>query len=668
MRARLSERAYIPLGTCLILLMMWGFVIVQIANDRHRTAMAAAQENQSRVEGFQQYVLRTLAVADLALDHAAVTYGPVLAGNAARISATTDPAMKEAPFVSVVLQQSGKVLVVEGLGEHSLSTSQLLRARKEIRSGHLKAYVSPPLWNSADHNYLIAVSRSFGDVTATAWLRPRTFTDFADRVRFTDSDLISLIGLDGITRARRTGNRFSTGEDLRGRLVMARQAAHPNGSYIGPSSVDQVPHYFSHRRLPEYGLFATSGISSQLVQTRPTWGEWLYWLLLVLASIAIVGCAVLLAKATARKRVQVADLGQANRRFAEAQRLASVGDWNFDFRTGSVQWSETLCEMYQRPADQAVSSLADLSQYFDSEDQLQIAEALERIAATGDSEEYTIEAHLPDGSTTWHQIVAAATLNEDDKIIGVHGTDQDISERRRVEVLEAQLANHSRTDAMNALAATLAHELNQPLASASNYLAAAMRSLSKETGFDATYCIGIIESAAQQIHDTGDIIKGARELVSNEAKTLEPVLLEPVIAEALHLLEGLPGLEELTVDTDVSDELTVLGRKSQLRQVFFNLLKNGFEAARHSNSPKLNITSRREDAGCVRIEVRDNGIGIDPHGIDPFSALATTKATGLGLGLSIARTIIEAHGGRIWIPESGPGGTVVAFTMASPQD
>lgn len=668
MRARLSERAYIPLGTFLILSMMWGFVIVQIANDRHRVAMAAAQENQSRVEAFQQYVLRTLAVADLALDHAAVTYGPVLAGDAPPISASRDPAMKEAPFVSLVLQQSGKVLVVEGLGKHSLSASELLHVRKAILSEHLKAYVSPPVWNSADHDYLIAVSRSFGDLTATAWLRPRTFTDFADGVGFKDSDLISLIGLDGITRARRTGNRFSTGENLRGRLVMAMQAAHPDGSYIGPSSVDQVPHYFSHRRLPEYGLFATSGIASQLVQMRPTWREWLYWLQLVLASIAIVACAVLLAKATARKRVQVAELGQANRRFAEAQRLASVGDWDFDFGSGAIQWSETLREMYQRPADQAVSSLDDLSQYFDPENLRRIAEALERIAATGNGEEYTVEAHLPDGSTTWHQVVAAATRNGDGSIIGVHGTDQDISERHRLEVLEAQLADHSRTDAMNALAATLAHELNQPLASASNYLAAAMRSLSKETGFDATYCIGIIRSAAQQIHDTGDIIKGARELVSNEAKTLEPVLLKPVIAEALHLLEGLQGFEELTVHTDVSDELTVLGRKSQLRQVFFNLLKNGFEAARHSKSPEVKITSRREDACCVRIEVRDNGIGIDPNDIDPFSALATTKATGLGLGLSIARTIIEAHGGRIWILESSPGGTVVAFTVAIPRD
>lgn len=643
-------------------------MIVQLANDRQRLAIAAAQENQSRVEAFQQYVLRTLAVADLALDHAAVTYGPLLARNAKRIPTNTDPALKEAPFVGVVLQQGAKLLVVEGVSEHGLSSAQLLRVRNEILSRHLKAYVSPPVWDSANHDYVIAVTRSFGDLTATAWLRPRTFTDFADRVGFTEGDLISLMGLDGITRARRTGNRFSTGEDLSGRLIMAMQAAHPNGSYIGPSSVDRVPHYFSHRRLPEYGVFATSGISSQRVQTRPTWREWLYWLQLVLASTAIVGCAVLLAKATARKRRQVADLGEANRRFAEAQRLASVGDWNFDFASGSVQWSETLCEMYQRPVDQSVSNLADLSHYFDSDNRLQIAAALERVAATGNAEEYTIEAHLPDGSTTWHQVVAAATRNEDGTIIGVHGTDQDISERHRLEVLEAQLANHSRTDAMNALAATLAHELNQPLASASNYLAAAMRSLSKETAFDATYCIGIIRSAAQQIHDTGDIIKGARELVSNEARTLEPVVLKLVIVEALHLLEGIPGVEELTVHIDVSDELTVLGRKSQLRQVFFNLLKNAFEAARDSNSPEVVVTSRLDDTDRVRIEVRDNGIGIAPDGIDPFSALATTKATGLGLGLSIARTIIEAHGGRIWISETSTDGTVVAFTLATPND
>ena len=634
----------------------------QIRFERAQTVSSAVEQNKARAEAFEQYVLRTLDVANVALNHTIAAHGEELRTARSKPVPLNDPTLEIAAFAAVTVQSGDRVTASTRLPAPVLPHA-LITGRKSTQG----VEISRPMWFSEEKRFLIAVTRTF-DVggmpgVVAVWIEPRVFTDFSDREAFASNDLISLIGLDGITRARRTSNRLSSGEDLSGKLVMRMQALQPNGTYLGPSAIDQIPRYFSHRRLPGYPLFVTSGVAVADVLKPLETREDLYLIQLLVTTMAILLGAWVLVDAIGRRFHQVTLLSNANRRLIEAQRIASMGDWDYDFASDRLRWSKTLCEMYGRYPGEEVSSLEDVEQYVDEENSLKMHAAFARIRATGRSESYDVVVQLPGGVSAARQIVAVATLDAAGAIIGVHGTDQDMTERQRLETLEAQLSNVSRIDAMNALAATLAHELNQPLAAAANYLAAASRLLRAER-VDTTLCSEIIASAAQQIHDTGDIVRGARELVAKEPARLSTTSLKGALEDSIALLRGLDCAEEAQVECEFDAGCdAVMARPTQLRQVFFNLLKNAVEAGGTGDSPRITVTIGRENEEFVRVVVSDKGRGFNERAQDPFSALATTKAAGLGLGLSLSRTIVEAHGGKIWIERTGKQGTSVGITL-----
>lgn len=648
--------------TLVLVAALWLIVSRQIQSDRAQAELSAVKQNQARAEAFRQYVLRTLDVANIALNHTIAFHVEQSSTERSSPLLLNDPTLDVAAFAAVTIQRGDRVIASTRMPAPVLPRVLRVGARNTPR-----AKISRPFWSPESKRSLVAVTRSFNvgsrSGLVSVWVEPRHFTDFSDHQAFSANDLISLIGLDGITRARRTGSILSSGEDLTGKLVMRMQKLHPNGTYLGPSSIDQIPRYFSHRRLPGYPLFVTSGVSVDDVLEPLKKRQKLYIIELLITTFAIVVGAWVLTNAIGRNFRQVSLLADANQRLIEAQRLTSMGDWDYELSSDRLRWSETLCEMYGREPGEAVSSLDDVEQYVYEENNRKIRAAFARICATGKSESYDLVVQLPGGVNAARHIVAVARIGAEGVVIGVHGTDQDMTERRRIEVLEAQLSDFSRMDAMNALAATLAHELNQPLAAAANYLAAAGRVLRAER-VDAKLCSEILASASQQIHDTGDIIRGARELVSNEPAGLSATSLVDALNESITLIRGLGRAAEARIERDLGPACNmVLAKPAQLRQVFFNLLKNAIEAAGQGTLPRINVSSCRENEDFIRVVVRDNGRGLDEREPDPFAALSTTKATGLGLGLSISRTIVEAHSGRIWIESSSREGTSVGFTL-----
>lgn len=234
---------------------------------------------------------------------------------------------------------------------------------------------------------------------------------------------------------------------------------------------------------------------------------------------------------------------------------------------------------------------------------------------------------------------------------------------RRIAELQSEVVHLSRVNAMGTMASVLAHELNQPLTAAASYLSTARRLLGREPlddGIDANY---VIERAERAVHRAGDTIRSIRRMVSKQPSQNEELAIDDLVAETLRLLGTAipvrPGLDF------APDAERVLANRVQIEQVLLNLLKNASEAVATTSEPALAISARRAGSEVV-ICVADNGPGVPSHVAETlFSPVDSEKGSGMGIGLSVCRTIVEQHGGKIWLDQE-EGATRFCFTVAAP--
>jgi two-component system sensor kinase FixL len=247
---------------------------------------------------------------------------------------------------------------------------------------------------------------------------------------------------------------------------------------------------------------------------------------------------------------------------------------------------------------------------------------------------------------------------------------RDISERKKAETrlqeLQAELVHISRLTAMGEMASTLAHELNQPLSAVTNYLNGSRRILANVTDATGIRVREAIEKAADQALRAGQIIRRLRDFVARGETERRVESLNKMIEEAGAL--ALVGAKEQGIGVRFQFGATadqVLADKVQVQQVLLNLIRNGIEAMEGSQRRDLTV-STKEVGDEVVICVADSGSGIAPEVADQlFQPFVSTKRHGMGVGLSISRTIIEAHGGRIWVEPSDSGGAAFYFTLRS---
>ncbi|MBY5447161.1 PAS domain S-box protein [Rhizobium leguminosarum] len=230
------------------------------------------------------------------------------------------------------------------------------------------------------------------------------------------------------------------------------------------------------------------------------------------------------------------------------------------------------------------------------------------------------------------------------------------------------LARMSRLTAIGELAVSVAHEMNQPLMAIVTNAAASMSWLEGKSPNieEATQAIGWV---LRDGHRAGEVLSGILALARNSRPKIEPLNVREVIEEVLQLTKSelrQRGVVVETVYDNAADAVT--GDRIQLQQVLINLVMNGAEAMTPLEDGRvLHVATRRSSDGLTQVSVSDNGIGLDPDTADrAFEAFFTTKATGIGMGLSICRSIIEAHGGHIWVATEKGTGSTFRFTLPPP--
>ncbi|MBI3705903.1 MAG: PAS domain S-box protein [Rhizobiales bacterium] len=273
-----------------------------------------------------------------------------------------------------------------------------------------------------------------------------------------------------------------------------------------------------------------------------------------------------------------------------------------------------------------------------------------------------------DGSTFPMELAVGEMKSGDQRFFT--GFIRDLTERQmteaRLQELQSELVHISRLTAMGEMASTLAHELNQPLSAISNYLKGTRRMLEGGGDEKSVTMRDALEKAADQAMRAGQIIRRLRDFVSRGESERRVESVTKLVEEASAL--SLVGVKDRGIRVQFQFDPRVdlvFADRVQIQQVLLNLIRNSMDAMETSKKRDLMVTIAPAENGHVQISVADTGSGIAPEIAEQlFQPFITTKRQGMGVGLSISRTIVESHGGKIWVEPNPGGGTIFHFTLA----
>jgi len=273
------------------------------------------------------------------------------------------------------------------------------------------------------------------------------------------------------------------------------------------------------------------------------------------------------------------------------------------------------------------------------------------------------------GEYRWSRTRGAPIKDSDGAIEKWRGTTEDIDDQVQAELklatAQARLAHLSRDKVMHILAATLAHEINQPLAAASNYLegTASLVAQSRETG--NTRIKEGLQAAAQQIIRAGEVIRRVRSLVQQKQPRKDVIALNSLIDGVMKMMEASQACPDLSLAVSIQQRAReIVGDQILMEQVLLNLFSNACHAMSHLPSPVIEVSAEMEGLNAVKVTIKDRGTGLSEQAkASLFVAYGYSSGDGLGAGLSISRTIIDAHGGSIWAENNPDVGTSFIFTV-----
>jgi PAS domain S-box-containing protein len=352
---------------------------------------------------------------------------------------------------------------------------------------------------------------------------------------------------------------------------------------------------------------------------------------------------------------------------AEAQRLSRTGSFSWRAGTDEITWSEETYRIFGVP--QGVPVTFDLIESrIHPEDLPTYREMIKRTLGDSSDIEYDHRLQMPDQSVKYLHMVAHGTRDQNGDIEYV-GATQDVTQRRLSDEALAkarlELARVARVSSLGTLTASIAHEVNQPLSGIITNASTCLRMLAA----DPPNVGGARETARRTIRDgnrASDVIKRLRALFANNDATTEAVNLNEAAREVIALLLRELQRNRVILRAELADNLPpVTGDRVQLQQVILNLLLNAQDAMSGVDvRPRLLVLRTERDDGHVRLTVQDAGVGLDPQNVDRlFEAFYTTKSGGMGIGLSVSRSIIESHRGRLWAAQNDGPGAMFAFSV-----
>jgi PAS domain S-box-containing protein len=373
-----------------------------------------------------------------------------------------------------------------------------------------------------------------------------------------------------------------------------------------------------------------------------------------------------------RKRAEEA-LRRSEAYLAEAQRLTHTGSWAVDYCTlDAVHWSEETFRIYGVDPQQGLPTNQEFQRLVHPDDLPRISAVVEEALRT--KTDFTVDCRIVlDGGALRHvQIIGHPAFAGNDDPIEYVGTVVDVTERKKIEEererlrqVQAHLAYVNRVTTMGELAASLAHEIKQPIAAALLDANLCLRALADNRLDFVTAC----HAASRIVKDVvwaDEVINRTSALFKKESTERERVNIDAVIREMAALLQQEASASSIAIRTQLADDISdVLADRIQLQQVFMNLMLNAIDAMKGTGG-ELTITSQMRAGSELLIGVSDTGVGLpadNPEQI--FESFVTTKPHGTGMGLTITRSIVEAHGGRLWATANpGPGATFL-FTLLS---
>jgi PAS domain S-box-containing protein len=358
---------------------------------------------------------------------------------------------------------------------------------------------------------------------------------------------------------------------------------------------------------------------------------------------------------------------------AEAQRLSSTGSYRWNAVTDEIKWSAESCRIFGFDPGTPMT-LDKIFSRTHPDDLPALHEQIKR-ARDGETEvQAEFRLLMPDGSVRYLQYFAHGNRDELGQL-EFTGAIQDLTDRRRSEIalnkLRSELARVTRVISMGALTASIAHEVNQPLSGIITNASTCLRMLDA----DPPDVNGARETARRTLRDgnrASDVITRLRALFDKKMATTESVNLNDASREVMALARNELQRSRVSLHLELDDGLPdVTGDRVQLQQVILNLVLNASQAMSgiDDRPRQLVIRTQGEEGDGVRLSVQDVGIGVNPQDGDRlFEAFYTTKTGGMGMGLSVSRSIIENHQGRLWAsPNNGPGATF-SFSIPCKQE
>jgi two-component system sensor kinase FixL len=374
---------------------------------------------------------------------------------------------------------------------------------------------------------------------------------------------------------------------------------------------------------------------------------------------------------TARKEAEE-QLRRSEAELRLAQELANLGNYVIHVGNGTPDYFSPQLHriLGVQPGDETVTREEFLERWVHPNDRKRVALEFARMGAGKSALDIEYQVVLRDGTHKHLHHLSQAVFGPDGNVQKYVGTIHDITDRRHAEdearVLQERLTHFSRLSTMGEMAAGLAHEINQPLSAIATYAQASQRLL-RQPEPDLADVVAALEQINAQALRAGEVIRRLRNFVKNREVKREPVDCGRLLEDLSTLAETDARLHNIRLRLDCQGSLpTVYADPIQLQQVVLNLVRNAIDAMTDAPEDRREVVlmSRASEEGEVEVIVADHGSGLAPEATEHlFNPFFTTKASGTGLGLAISRSIVRAHGGRLWHTPNDGCGVRFHFTL-----